>query len=268
MGMLAFIVDFPAPIIGAIIAGILFIAIIALLLTPSVHATASEEKKIAHQSYYVRRAYIGHALGSLKRLNPASTLLMLTGLSGATFYGIIWFVIPILIAHSVQSHALSFGLAIFDFSVLVVGYLIGRLTDRWSKRWLVFWGLLLFAVMAFLIGFNFGWLFIVFGFLATTGDEMASISLWAWMDHLDKEHSEDALVTGLLCLAQDLGWTIGPVAAGILFQFIGPSWTIACGALLIFLTWIIAALWTHHIPAEPFPRPALFHAPRRRRHKR
>lgn len=179
MGLLALVVHFPTPILGLIIAAIMFLTLVFLFRAPAEPHVLSGEKKLAHQSFYIRRHFLHHVIISLKKLNPASSLLMLLGFSAATFYGIVWFVVPLLIAQAVSSGVLSFGLMMFDLSVLFVGFILGELTDRWSKQWLVFWGLLLFGITAFLLGFNFGWLFLVFGFLATSGDEMSSISLWA-----------------------------------------------------------------------------------------
>lgn len=108
-----------------------------------------------------------------------------------------------------------------------------------DKRTLVFIGLLIFAISGMLVGFHFGWLFLLFGFLATSGDEMAGISLWSWLHALDKEHAHDGAVAGVITLFQDFGWTIGPILAGILFEFVGPSMTILIGAIPVLLTWII-----------------------------
>lgn len=268
MGLLSFVVYLSAPSLGMVIASILGVGLLALFCTPAVRGSVHDEKKIERHSFYIRRNFITHVLRSLKKLNPASGLLLLSNFSGSIFYGIVWFVVPLLIQRGIQSHTLGIGLMIFDMSILIVGYFIGKLTDRWSGRALIFWGLLLFALMALFLGFDFGWLFVIFGFLATSGDEMSSISLWAWLDHLDKTHADDGLIAGSLSLAQDLGWTVGPIAAGLLFQFFGPSWTIACGSVFLFITWIIAALWTHHIPRDPFVRLPSFHAPRKQRHKR
>lgn len=268
MALLSFIVHSSTFVIALTIAGILFFALAAIMWTPAIKPLAHQHSKIAHHSFYIRRRYIHHIVVSLKKLNPASTLLLLSSLSGATFYGIVWFIVPLLIARGIQNQTLGIGLATFDLSVMVVGYFIGKLTDHWSKRALVFWGLLLFALMALWIGLDFGWLFVIIGFLATTGDEIASVSLWAWLDILDKEHAEDALITGSLSLAQDLGWTIGPIVAGLLFATIGPTKTIMCGSIPIFITWLFCALWTHHLPKDPFARLPLFHAPKQRRHKR
>ncbi|MSR85757.1 MFS transporter [Candidatus Uhrbacteria bacterium] len=268
MALLAFVIHFSIPLLGLMIGSILLIGLVILGGVPEETCSVHEEKKIAHQSFYIRRNFLHHVLLALKKLNPVSTLLFLSNLSSAAFYGMVWFVIPLLIVREGAPGPLSFGLIVFDLSVLFVGFFIGYATDRWSKKWLVFWGLLLFAVMAFLLGFHFGWLFLVFGFLATTGEEMSSISLWAWLDHLDKDHSEDALISGVMSLAQDVGWMIGPALAGFLFYYVGPSWTIATGAGFIFITWAVSAIYMQTIPPLPTRISMPLHIPRRRRHKR
>lgn len=271
MLILAILLDLHVPIIAAVLLFLFLIAFFALRRAPKDTHSVHEEQKIPHQKFHIRRHYLHHVISAFKKLNLVSTLLVLSGLSSATFYGIIWFVVPILIAHTLQNQTLSIGLMIFDFSVLVVGFLIGHLTDTWNKQWLIFIGLLLFAVMAFLVGFHFGVLFIILGFLATTGDEMAGISLWAWLDHLDKDHAEDGLITGVISLAQDVGWTIGPIIAGFLYIFWGPSWTIAAGAAFIFVTWIISLFMMGFMPKVHLYTPwklLRFSTPRFKRHKR
>ena len=171
-----------------------------------------------------------------------------------------------------QAGILSFGLVIFDLAVLLTGSILGKLADTWSKRWLIFWGMFVFSVFAILLGFHFGILFIIFGFLATTGDEMANVSLWAWLDHLDKEHAEDGLITGVLILFEDFGWMVGPIIAGLLFETYDPTWTIVTGGCLIFTAWIASTylLWRSDLSTfGPRLRQILQekHFPQRHRHK-
>ncbi len=234
--------------IGVICTGFL-LAIAALAHAPRDTASLSETPKIAHQSWYIRRHFFHHALRAMTRLNPVSTALLLRQFCAATFYGVVWFVIPLMIERAVHAQVLSFGLVAFDVAVLVTGYGLGKLADRWNRRWMVFWGMFVFALFALLLGFHFGVLFIVFGFLATTGDEMAGISLWSWLDHLDKNHAEDGLVTGVLTLFEDFGWMVGPIMAGFLFSLVGPTWTIASAGGLVFLAWLICAILLH-IPGK------------------
>lgn len=237
--ILPFVLLLPPQGMGIILFFLLSIALIMLFLSPKDTVSVHEEIKIPTHHHYVRRHSIGKIIGTIKKLNPASGMLLLSELSGATFYGAIWFVVPLVIVHQADSGLLSLGLAIFDFSVVVLGFILGNLADTSNKRMLVFFGLLIFSVSGMIIGFNFGWLFIIFGFLATTGDEMAGISLWSWLHSLDRRHDEDGTVSGVINLFSDLGWSIGPFVAGVLYSIIGPSYTILVCATPIFMVWII-----------------------------
>lgn len=226
--------------IGLVLMLTLCVALIALLISPKDQVSVHVEQKIPTQHYFIRRHYLPTLIKTIRKLSPASTLLVMLGLSGCLFYGVIWFVIPLIIAQDQQKMMLGFSLGIFDFAIVTLGYLLGNLADKFNKRTMVFLGLLLFAIASLSIGFHFGWLFLLFGFLATTGDEMAGVSLWSWLHALDKNHTHDGTVAGVLTLFQDMGWTIGPIVAGIGMTLIGPAWTIALGAVPILLTWLVA----------------------------
>ncbi len=270
MLLLPFLTHAQAPFIAIILAIPFLLSLVALLHAPLDRASVRDEIKIAHQSWYIRRHFFPHVLHAMKKLNPVSTILFLQQLSATTFYGVLWFVIPLMIARMATTGVLSFSMGVFDFSVLFTGFFIGRISDHSNKRWLIFWGMLLFAVSALLLGFSFGILFLLFGFLATTGDEMANVSLWAWLDRLDKDHAEDALVTGVLSLSKDLGWMIGPILAGLLFEPLGPTFTILLAAGFLFGTWIVSSVLLGH-PDEHHPvhsRTLLpSHHPRRQPHR-
>jgi len=251
---------------GLILCG-LFVTSLAILLF-----VKPDRVRIApqHHPYTSRRRTetLRKLWSAIWRLNPASGMLTLLTFSGAFFYASIWFILPLVIAAE-QAHAgtLGIGLGIFDFSVVMLGYFIGTLVDRADKRIMVFFGLLMFAVFGTLVGFNFGWLFILFGFLTTAGDEVAGISLWSWLHLLDKDHAHDGTIAGVITFSEDLGWTLGPMAAGALFMLLGPSLAIAFSALPIFIVWVVYYAKVHH----HFPLEAVYsfipHHPRRRRHK-
>lgn len=247
--LLGFILALSPTSMGWIILIMMLIALGTLFFSPQDTISAHAEQKLSTQHHHIRRNYIHQLLPALKKLNPASSMLLLTGLTSSIFYGVIWFVVPLVIIESANSGILSIGLGIFDLAVVVFGFLLGKVADKSNKRALVFFGLLLFSLSGMFLGFNFNLLFLLFGFLATTGDEMASLSLWSWLHDLDKEHAHDGLVSGIINLFQDLGWAIGPMVAGFLFTLIGPSWTIMSAALLLFVTWIIYQfLIRHHRP--------------------
>ncbi len=253
--------------IGFFLFILLFIAFVALFFSPKDRESVHKEIKIATHHHYIRRHALLHTLRAVKKLNPASTMLLLLEMAGGMFYGAIWFTVPLVIAHEVNAGLLGIGLGMFDFAIVVLGFILGNLADKSNKRTLVFFGLLLFAVSAMLISFNFSWLFLLFGFLATSGDEMAGIALWSWLHSLDKDHDSDGLISGVITLFSDFGWALGPILSGVLYGLIGPSWTILICALPILIVWIIyqhvvrkhhfSVLPSHLLPQKP-------HRPRHR----
>jgi len=267
---ITFVIAAPVPTIGIILIIILAIAALVLTFVPRDTASVHAERKHPTHHYLVRRTFLHHAVRAFRRLRPASALLMLAGFSASAFYGIVWFVIPIAISRQEGSGIPGIGLGVFDFAIVLVGALLGRLADRTDRQRLIFFGLLLFATAGAALGFSAGIWFLVLGFLATTGDELASTSLWAWLYHLDKDHAEDVIVAASISMVHDLGWTVGPLVAGFLLTPIGTTWTIVVGAGFVFAAWVVyaAVLGPRRafalavIPRPPFPRP------HRRRHKR
>ena len=257
---LPFALLLPIRMVGVVLCVLFFLAFIALSFVPP-------EQKMFIAAGRKRRG-IRKLLGSIRKLNPASGMLLLLTLSAAIFYGIIWFAVPLVIAtQQANAGLMGLGLGVFDFSVVVLGYLIGWMADRLNHREMVFFGLLIFSVMGMLTGVQFGWFFIFFGFFATAGEEMAGISLWSWMHKLDAEHTADGTVSGVISLFHDLGWAIGPVAAGILYTLVGPSLAITLGALPILLVWIVYYFFVHpHFPYEAL-EVLIPYRPRTRKHK-
>lgn len=233
--MLVFIIPLPPVFIGVIIAIILIIAWLLLLLTPQETVSVHVEKKIATHDYYIRGSS-RNIRRIIKDLNPVSTMLMISNFSAAIFYSIIWFVVPLMIANNKWGVRMWIGLGAFDFAVIIFGYTIGKLADKYNKKKLVFLGLLIFAFAWILLGFNFGVLFILLWFIATTGDELAWISLRAWLNKVEKNHTDDGKISWAVYLASDLGRWIGPMLAGVLYLIIGPSLTIMLWWWILFLT--------------------------------
>lgn len=257
----------PVRTIGAVLVLLFAVSYAALSFAPRDVRPLHEETKLPTHHYYVRRSKLRDMFRAMRRLNPASGMLLLSGFVASIFYGVIWFVVPLVIATQGNSELLGIGLGMFDFAVVMLGFFLGGLADRANRRTLVFFGLLIFSVAGLLLGFNFGWLFLLFGFLATSGDEMAGISLWSWLHALDKEHDRDGLISGVINLFDDLGWAIGPIAAGALYVAIGPTWTIVAGALPIFATWLVYQfLVGAHDPRLPHAGPVPT-KPHRARHR-
>jgi MFS family permease len=265
---LIFAVSYSPARIGYTLAALFIVAFIMLFFSPKDHRNIGVETKLPAQHYHLQSRYLPLALRTMKKLNPASTMLILLSLTGGIFYGVVWFVVPLVIAAQAHAGILGIGLGTFDLSIVLLGYILGNIADRFDKRALVFFGLIIFSVSGMVLGFNFGWLFLIFGFIATAGDEMAGISLWSWLYSLDKEHVHDGLISGVVKLFEDFGWAIGPAIAGVLFEFVGPSLAITIGAIPIFIVWIVYQflMSSHKLqalsPAERAPK-----KPHRPRHK-
>lgn len=235
---LGFVLMLDVSSIGFLIAAVMLLSLVFLHFSPLDRNSVHVQQKLPTQHHYVRRQSLRRIIATIRKLNPASTMLLLLGFSSSVFYGAVWFIVPLVIASHSDGKLLGIGLGIFDFAVVSLGYLLGVMADKGNKRTLVFFGLLIFAVSGVIIGFHFDFLFLLFGFLATTGDEMASLSLWSWLHHLDEEHAHDGVVAGVIYLFEDLGWMIAPIFAGVLYGLVGPQWTIAISSVFILLTWV------------------------------
>ncbi|MFA6898227.1 MAG: MFS transporter [Candidatus Paceibacterota bacterium] len=230
---------------GYLLFFLLFVSLIMLFFSPKDTVSVHSEIKIPTHHHYIRRHSLVTSLKAISRLNPASGLLLLLNLTGSIFYGAIWFTVPLVMAGQADNGLLGIGLGMFDFSIVLLGFLLGNLADKANRRSLVFFGLMIFSIAAMFLGFNFGWLFLLFGFLATAGDEMAGISLWSWLHFLDRNHDNDGAISGVINLFNDFGWAIGPIMAGFLYSSIGATWTLALSAIPIFILWIIYQLLIH-----------------------
>jgi MFS family permease len=183
---------------------------------------------------------------AMRRLKPASYLIMITSFTASTFYAIIWFVIPLLIADQVKNGVLGLGLGIFDFSVVILGFFLGHIVDSFNKKMLILIGMITFAVAGILLGSNFGFVFLLLGFIATAGDELSELSLWAWLYSIDTDKNHYGLITGMTEVWSDLGWTVGPILAGILYSTVGPGWAIAVGGIIILANIVVYIIMLGH----------------------
>jgi len=265
--LLAMVLLLPVQKVGLFLSLFILIALIALIFSPTDHTSVHKEQKLETQHHYIRRHYLGTLLKTIAKLNPASTLLLLVGLSGSIFYAIVWFVVPLIIAQKYEGSFFGIGLGVFDLATVLFGFLLGHIADKANKRIMMFVGLLIFTIASLLLGFQLGWMFLFFGFLASTGDAIAGISLWSWLFTLDKNHAHDGAVSGVLFLFQDLGWVIGPVMAGILYPILGAPNTIALGAIPILVTFILAHFLAPKNPCANLPVGTVPHKPLRCPHK-
>ena len=251
-------------IIGAILVIIFITSLVSILMAPRDKQPIVETPKTHGRKLHP--AFWKEAFVAMHRLKPASYLLMITSFTASTFYAIIWFVIPLLIADQVKNGTLGLGLGIFDFSVVVLGFFLGHIIDSFNKKLLILIGIIVFAVAGILLGSNFGFVFLLLGFVATAGDELAELSLWAWLYSTDSEHKHYGLITGVTEVWSDLGWTVGPILGGILYTTVGPSWAIAIGGMIILLNLVVYIIMLGH-PLPKIWKSLPIHHKKQPRHK-
>ncbi len=264
---LVFAINQGNKVFSLIIALVMFLSLLSIISSPS------DKRRIVlkdnpHERTHKQRIHVFNNLfKAIRGLNPASTLLMFLNLSGAAFYGVIWFVIPLVIASGIHnSGLLGIGLSMFDLAIVVAGIVMIRFVDKYDKKVMILIGLMLFAIAGMFLGLSFGIPFLVLAFLTTSGDEIAALPLWAWLHKLDKNHNKDGLISGIINLFEDLGWAIGPLIAGILYTTVGPKLTIIIGAIPLIVLAIIYqfAVRKHSIHVSILDVPK---KPRRHRHK-
>lgn len=172
-----------------------------------------------------------HRLG-LRKLYGASPL----GVVGALFAGVgtgaFWGLAPVMAAGiGLDPAGISSFMALSILGGALVMWPIGQLSDRLDRRTVLAWVCLVTGVAAIGALWLIAWdtrLILVAGFLyGATGFSMYSLSASHTNDHIGTEHMLEA--TSSLQLLYGAGAIIGPLTAGFLMQWLGPT------ALLAFM---------------------------------
>lgn len=168
-----------------------------------------------------------------RQLHPVGTVLAVHTFAASVFYSMIWFLFPLIIIQSSTPGILSVALASLDLTVLVVDMPIGTLVDRYSKRPLVVLGMVVMAVAAITLSQTMTILVVLLAILLSLGDEIAIIALWAWLDQRTSKVHHEGIVAGTLTFVEDIGWSTGPVLAGILAGILTASATLLVGSIIL-----------------------------------
>lgn len=166
-----------------------------------------------------------HRLG-LRKLYHASPL----GVVGALFAGVgtgaFWGLAPVMAAGiGLNPSGISGFMALSILGGALVMWPIGFLSDRLDRRKVLAWVCLFTGVAALGALWLISWdarLILVAGFLyGSTGFSMYSLSAAHTNDHIGVEHMLEA--TSSLQLLYGVGAIAGPLVAGFLMQWIGPT---------------------------------------------
>ncbi len=176
---------------------------------------------------------------AFRRLHPVGTALGLYTLAVATFYGTVWFVLPLLIDDGVASDVLSAGMTMLEFAVIISGMTIARFADSSKKKTASVCGMALVVVFALLLGATIRPVFIAICFFLSMADELVRTTLWAWLDAKAAGGRHHGIITGTVTFLEDLGWMLGPAAAGLLFTPLGAFLTLHVGGIFLTLCIIL-----------------------------
>lgn len=228
--------------IGLVIACILVLALLIAFRVKKERTRAHAEVAFEAKHYYIRRKQLKDIWKSLSKLRLASGLLAFSRFAAGAFYASMWFVFPLFLKTLTNHGPLDYGLGIFDAGTIICGGLAGKLADTRNKTFTILIGLVIFASFSMILGFHLNIWFLLFGFLASLGDELSAVSLWAWLNDLHRDHAHEGVIAGAVNFFEDLGWVVGPILAGFLYSRIGASWTILCAASFIFLNCVLSCL--------------------------
>lgn len=238
---LAHFSTFPVTIVGLIIIYPMLGSLAALVLAQRAHIPT-----ILHKETRSRRVVAMTPLATLRtvatKLHPVGTVMALHVFAASVFYSMIWFLFPLLIVHSANPGIFSVALASLDLTVLFVAMPIGILVDRYAKRPLVVLGMAMMAVAALALSQAVTLLVIAFAIAVSLGDEIAIVSLWAWLDERTSKVHHEGIVTGALTFIEDLGWCTGPVLAGILAGALTGSETLVVGGSILAICAVLSTI--------------------------
>ena len=155
--------------------------------------------------------------------------------------GMIWGLLPILLI-SLKFDTESMGIiaAVYP-TVWGIGQLFtGKMSDKYSKKAMLFWGMLLQGIAIIFIPFaaNY-WMLIVFSALLGIGTALVYPTFLSTIAHATnpKQRAESV---GVFRLWRDLGYVFGAIISGIVADFFGITYAIiVIGGLTILSSIII-----------------------------
>ena len=138
------------------------------------------------------------------------------------FYGTIWFVIPLHLATEGVSLIEGLELGVYELITIFFAGAAGYIADRYNWRHVHALGWLLAAAgaLALLVSQDVFWL-IGIGAIIAIGNNLFSFAGSHALEAYDGDHAEDGTFIGLSNMVMDLGYAIGPLAAGFAYVYGG-----------------------------------------------
>ena len=234
--------------------GLFFLLFIIISLFLILFFVRSEKRKYDKslmqgiRSYWCGRSQWSLGWQVMKEFKPLSWISVLDGFSGYLLSSIIWFVIPLSLAKF--SHPLlpeGAALSFYEFSGVIFIGVGGYLADHFDKKKLYLMLLLSLGIVIVGMGFTSNiFLFLFLFFIASALRDASNTPLSAMVADVDKKHDKDATFYGFTGIFTDLGFIIGPIAAGILLAHFGLRGVFVFLGSLILINWLCAKILLSH----------------------
>ena len=182
---------------------------------------------------------------AMKEFRPISWVKVFDGFVGYASNATIWLVIPLALSTFANPYLPEgFALGAFEIAGIFAVLAGGVLADRYSKKRL-YLGLLFFAILTTLaLGFAAGnfLLFIILAFVTTVLLGAADPVTDSMLVVVDEKHDKDGTIYGFMAILADLGFIVGPIVGGLVYDSFALKGVFIFIAGLIFLNWLVAKI--------------------------
>lgn len=138
------------------------------------------------------------------------------------FYGTIWFVIPLHLAAGDARIVEGLELGIYELITIFFAGMAGYAADNYNWRHLNTLGWLLVAAGAIALLFSDTTLsLILVGVIIAVGNNLFAFAGSHALEAYDKDHRDDGAFIGFSNMVNDLGYALGPLAAGFAYAYGG-----------------------------------------------
>lgn len=230
--------------------------ILALLLIAGI--LKPEKRKYDHSLWHALGTYWKSASQwrrgwqAMREFSPISWVSALDGFVGYAFNATIWFIIPLSLASFANPYLPEgFALGAFEVAGIFAVAIGGFLADRYSKK-KIFLRLLFLGIFTTLgLGLVNGFLaFIVLAFITMVLHDTLGPALESMLAIVDKKHDKDGTIYGFMGILTDLGFVVGPIAGGAIFEVLGLRGVFMFLAALLFVDWFFASILLRNFSEE------------------
>jgi MFS family permease len=163
-----------------------------------------------------------------------------TSIFEGIFYGAIWFLFPIHLAHLAGAGGESLSLGIYEIVTLVLALLCGLLADRINWRFLEESAWFIMLITIWLLPFwHSPFALVLLGFFIGLANNFFTAASNHALAFFNNDHEEDGRFTAFNKIIMNMGFMISPIICGLLYQY----WGFQIALFYIAIAVTIIALW-------------------------